>query len=390
MRVLMIPSFFKNKDNPSSGSFFTDQAILLKEMGHDVTIIFADTYSVKYIADFFHYAERNEELNGVRVLRGRVIAPLKHNGVLGNENAFVSCCMRIVRENYQDTFPFDIIHAQNCVWAGSAAYHLSQKYSVPYIITEHSSIYELGNKKQRVAIKPRVRKFFNYAKGIICVSEKLKKTILQYTSQEIEVIGNVVDTDSYSLISRDGIKNHEFVFTTVAFLTTAERVRLKGIDQLIKGFKRLAEEKPECRLKIIGVPKDDMYLSKMLSDENLSDKVSLIEPLAREQIFLEYQSTHCFVLLSEYETFGLVYAEAMATGLPIVATDVGIVSEIIDDSTGIICKYRTDDCIYNALKRICESYEMYDPKYIRSIVKSKYDKNVIFAQIDSVYRRVAK
>lgn len=388
MRVLMIPSFFRNNENKSSGSFFLDQAILMQEKGHDVSILFADTYSLKHIGDFFNYKEKNEIINGISIIRDRELAPFKHNGILGNRKAFIKCCLKIIKQEYNDKLPFDIIHAQNCVWAGVAAYTLSNKYNIPYIITEHSSMYELAEEKMLSKLYRYIRIGFDNASSIVCVSDKLKNSVQKYTMNKISVIGNVVDTQSYSLINRIIDKKQPFVFTTVAFLTTEERVKLKGIDLLLQGFKRFLEVNSNAILKIIGVPESIIILSKLISDMNLNGKVLIIEPLERDRIFEEYKMTNCFVLLGKYETFGLVYAEAMATGLPAIATDVGISEEIISDATGVICKERNPECVANALLHVYEKYEEYQPQQIRERITSRYSKESVGEQIEYIYQSV--
>ncbi|MDO5424824.1 MAG: glycosyltransferase [Eubacteriales bacterium] len=387
MRVLMIPSFFRNTEYRSSGSFFTDQAILMQERGHTVSIIYADTYSIKYIGDYLNYKEYDEILSGVPVHRDKAFTPFKRKGFLGNQRRFVRCCLKIVKKNYPNQFPFDIIHAQNCVWAGAAARALSERYGVPYVVTEHSSMYELATEKDLALVRKNVQLALDGASGVICVSDKLRSVVQKYTSNEILVIGNVVDVQSYSLIDRKMNKEKPFVFTSVAFLQTENRIKLKGIDLLIQGFQRFAEKNPNAILKIIGVPKKITMVSELVLAAGLKDKVQIIEPLDREKIFEEYKKTNCFVLLGKYETFGLVYAEAMATGLPVIATDVGIVSEIISDASGEICKERTPECVENALLNVYLKYQQYNPHELRQTITSRYSKEIVGKQIEDAYIR---
>ena len=51
MNILIIPGFFRTKDRPTIGSFFWDQARALKRAGHNVTILYSDTYSVKCVRE---------------------------------------------------------------------------------------------------------------------------------------------------------------------------------------------------------------------------------------------------------------------------------------------------------------------------------------------------
>lgn len=56
-KILIIPAFFRTKARPTLGSFFWDQARALRRAGHEVTILYSDTYSAKYIQDYVSYTE---------------------------------------------------------------------------------------------------------------------------------------------------------------------------------------------------------------------------------------------------------------------------------------------------------------------------------------------
>ena len=86
----------------------------------------------------------------------------------------------------------DVIHAQCCVWAGYAARALSQRIGVPYMVTEHSTLYGLGAEKIRGHYKQAVQDAYGDAAKVICISAALQEQIRPYCERSVE-LGNIID-----------------------------------------------------------------------------------------------------------------------------------------------------------------------------------------------------
>lgn len=385
MRVLMIPSFFKNVDNKMSGEFFIDQAVAMVKKGYSVSIVFTDTYSIKYVKRYLFYKEKNEIIEGVRIYRKRKLALLKHDGIKGCEKEFVRGCLEIVASQWNGEFPFDIIHAQNCVWAGSVAKTLSEKYGIPFVVTEHSSMFELRGKGKMKSVENNVRDILNAASKIACVSEQLRRTVSNYTEKPIGIIGNIVDIGAYQLGDKHTASEEGFTYITVAFLNTEERIKLKGIDLLLNGFKAVLQTIPDARLKIVGVPSDFLPMTRRVERLGLENNVYLIPPISRTKIVEAFSKSNCFVLLSNYETFGLVCAEAMAAGLPVIASDVGIASEIINEKTGYICSERSIENVSKGMLQVYKNYSHFSFDFIRQQIIDKYSEEIISEAMEEMY-----
>ena len=88
MNIVIIPAFFQTKNRPTLGSFFMDQAKALKRAGHQVSILYCDTYSVKCIQEWMHYEEDMvSQIEGIQIYRRKCFCPLKH-GMEGHKEAF--------------------------------------------------------------------------------------------------------------------------------------------------------------------------------------------------------------------------------------------------------------------------------------------------------------
>jgi glycosyltransferase involved in cell wall biosynthesis len=101
----------------------------------------------------------------------------------------------------------------------------------------------------------------------------------------------------------------------------------KGFDILIKAFALFARQNKEWRLNIVGDGPEKENLQKLINDNKLSDRVTIYSFTKDIQKF--YSSASVFVLSSRWEGFPLVIMEALAHGLPIIASDIPVCREFL-------------------------------------------------------------
>ena len=90
----------------------------------------------------------------------------------------------------------------------------------------------------------------------------------------------------------------------------------------IRAFERVSKQIPEATLVICGMVSDKAYFDKVVDYVKASpcrDKISIMTNLSKDQLFVFYEQAHVFALHSQEESQGIVLAEAMAVGLPVVA-----------------------------------------------------------------------
>lgn len=110
----------------------------------------------------------------------------------------------------------------------------------------------------------------------------------------------------------------------------------KRIDLAIKAFRKISKESKDIILVIIGEGPKREYLKSLASKLKLSDKIIFIGEIDNRNIPYYLNAADIFLLSSDREGSPLVLKEAIACGLPVIATNVGDVNEIINDRIGII------------------------------------------------------
>jgi glycosyltransferase involved in cell wall biosynthesis len=393
MNILIIPAFFQTKDKPTQGSFFMEQAVALKKAGHNVVIIYADTYSIKCIGDFIGYKEENVEISqGIKIYRKKAFCPSKH-GMEGYREAFSKIILELYNSVIAGKIEIDIIHAHCCVWAGYAAMKLSDNTGIPYVITEHATLFKLHADKISKSNNKCIEEAYRKASKVICVSNEFRKLISKYRNEDdIEVIGNVVDCELFKPIEEI---NKQFnpespTFLTICYMETEAQLYKKGIDILLKSWKNVVKMYPKAKLTIGGGGHAQNKVLELCKEYNILDSVEMTGLLEREQVAKYMNKCDFFVLPSRYETFGVVYIEAMACGKPVIAVQNGGPDDFVKDFNGILIEPENTEELTNAMCHMIENGSKYQPETIVKYVNKNFSSEAIASQLEKIYADIEK
>ena len=384
MNIVIIPAFFQTKSRKTLGSFFLEQARALQQKGHKVTILYCDTYSIKCVKDWFAYnEEKSEIIEGIQIYRNRCFCPLKH-GIEGHREAFANGIQKLYDQYMKGNKP-DIIHAHCCVWAGYAAMKLSEQIGIPYVVTEHATLFQL----HRDEINDKViRKIFQKAARVICVSGAFAKLIESYRP-DIDVVGNVVNCDAF-VPRADSEKHRGIRFLTVCYMEEEAQLYKKGIDILIQAWTEVVKKYTDVKLVIGGGGSAKTKVEQWVEEHGISKYVEFTGALDRKQVIQEMQSCDCFVLPSRYETFGVVYIEAMACGKPVIAVANGGPDDFVKPFNGLLIKPGAEELVqafYEMIGHLTRG-NYYQEEKISNYIKSKFSYEAIAEQLEAIYNSI--
>ena len=387
MNIVIIPAFFQTKSRKTLGSFFLEQARALQQKGHKVTILYCDTYSIKCVKDWFTYSEEKSEIiEGIQIYRNRCFCPLKH-GIEGHREAFAQGIQKLYDQYMQENRP-DIIHAHCSVWAGYAAMKLSEQIGIPYVVTEHATLFQLHRDEISEKNDKVIRKIFQKAARVICVSGTFAKLIESYRP-DIDVVGNVVNCDAF--VPRvDSEKHRGIRFLTVCYMEEEAQLYKKGIDILIQAWTEVVKKYTDVKLVIGGGGSAKTKVEQWVEEHDISKYVEFTGALDRKQVIQEMQSCDCFVLPSRYETFGVVYIEAMACGKPVIAVANGGPDDFVKPFNGLLIKPGAEElvqAVYEMIGHLTRG-NYYQEEKISNYIKSKFSYEAIAEQLEAIYNSI--
>lgn len=238
---------------------------------------------------------------------------------------------------------FDLIHAQNGFPSGFLAMLLSDYWKIPYMITSHGmdtykcspNSYELGQTKPFPAkVIECYKKALKKANCVAGVSHDFAKFMGKVTP-EVDIIAtpNSYNYNLFKPLENNklrqelNVSDNDFII-----LSTGYFIERKGHSDIIKALSMIKGLNSNMRLVIIGggpLEEDLIALAKKLGVE---DKLKLISNIPQNLLVKWYNIADVFVFPSLNEPFGLGLVEAMACGLPAIATKTWGPNEIIEDT----------------------------------------------------------
>lgn len=262
---------------------------------------------------------------------------------------------------------FDIIHIHSgismCFFVG---YKFSKKFKKPLVVTWHGdSIYEpeygrytgVIPRMAAAGYKPIADKILKDADSIISVSKSYidKSTFLENHKEKIVAIPNGIVLSEFNYCSnKEECKKQLGFGNSKVVLFMASLYPLKGPHVLIKAIPKVVEQEKNVIFVFAGGGNINYY-------QHLSDTIGISKYIKfvgyiTDNKSLYYQAADIFVLPSFLECFPLVNLEAMACGTPVIASDVGGVSDIvIDNKTGLLVPPEDSLQLADAIKELLQN-----------------------------------
>jgi len=136
-------------------------------------------------------------------------------------------------------------------------------------------------------------------------------------------------------------------------LSVGRLIPLKGFDCLIKIMPDLLKINPSFKLVIVGEGGERKHLEKLIRENNLQSQIILTGALTKQELVAYYTASDIFVLNSSHDTFPNVILEAMAYSLPVIASNVGGVPEMVEDGvSGLLFSSGNKGEIKKAILRV--------------------------------------
>lgn len=237
---------------------------------------------------------------------------------------------------------------------------------VPFIITTHGGdIYGLQGKLASMLKDYTLKR----AAAVTVVSKDIQKTIKQKFGSDIhtKVIPMGVDAMFFNPSKKDARLRGKFDITGPFLLYVGRLSEKKGVKYLLEALPIVLEQFPDCKLLIIGTGELSRSLKQQADSLNLKNKVIFTGAIPNNELPSYFASADIFVGPSikaeggDTEGFGLTFVEAAMSGCAVVGTNVGGISDIIQDGeTGFLVQEKNSQAIADTLIKFLENQKQFN------------------------------
>lgn len=379
-RILWLCSWYPNRTDPFDGDFVQRHA-RAAALQHDIHVI-------RVIADPDLPPGKTD------------IQVIQHTGLteqliyIGKKNSLPGRYFFYRRWNHQfrkaiqdyiNTYGKpDWVHVHVPYPAGRMALWVKQKYAVPFVVTEHWTIYQPGStisyQQQPARLRKLVYRVMKESSLFLPVSADLGQRVNHLVTPVLcTVIPNVVDTDLFFYQDRGSVVDPVFRFIHVSGMNAQ-----KNPQGLLRAFSAAFREDPQIRLLMLGNRDDSLH--------RFSDTLGLPAGTIRfggevnyPEVAVQMQKADALVLFSNMENAPCVISEALCCGVPVIATQTGGIPEMINATNGLLVEPGDETAMKNALLDLKENRHRYNRALIASDAKRIYQYEIVSAAFSAVY-----
>ena len=395
-KVLLLPTYFPTVKHPVIGSQIHEQTELLSdEIDYRVLYCLSGIgwkrflwFSfIKFLTGKKLYKNCSKELAsgklnvaGVYYYSNRLL-PERINVKLRVE-AYEYLLEKLNKEGWMP----NLIHARTAEYAGVHAAHLAKKHQLPFLLTENCSflldntfsIQRLINYRSAIESATKVVVVSNYLKSFLLTNNFLCDPI---------TVGNWINEKEFSIASNENnVLKRPFTILAIGYASFIKDwpTFFCAINKIINDFKIVDLKVILCITQIYDEYSKN-YFTKEIEYYSLESYFDVRYQVTRDKIADVFKESDVFVSTSVSETFGIATAEAMFSGIPVVATDNGGINDFISDKNGIKVPLRDAEAVANSILKIKIGQIKFDKHQIRGSVMEKFGTEAFKKRMISLY-----
>lgn len=250
------------------------------------------------------------------------------------------------------------------------------------VITEHWSAYHRGfNLAPANPGRRRIAAMFHHNIPVVAVSQALLNDIVRFAGTDRfpkHVVPNVVDPRLF-FPSASALTTMAPICLMVASWAPIKRPLLA-----MAAFAKMLTRWPTAQLRVIGGGQQLPAMKEFVRRAKLEQHIVFLGPRDKAAVAAEMRSVDLFLHPSEYETFSVVCAEALCSGLPVIASNVGGIPEFVDKTKGLLVE-NTDKAWTEALERAFSEISKWDRVTIAESARDLFAPAVVGSRLRHIY-----
>jgi UDP-glucose:(heptosyl)LPS alpha-1,3-glucosyltransferase len=252
-----------------------------------------------------------------------------------------------------------VIHSHERIFAADifTLHGIPHRYWVRHIRRKHMSLYDLAT-----AWVEKKLVYEGHCKKFIAVSSLTKNIFLhEYNidSKLVDVIHPGVDLHDYTKFDKIAVRNEircelGIESNEPVLLFASMNFEIKGLDDILLCLSKLKSQNRKFKLIVVGKGNIKKY-KQIAQKAEISSNIIFTGPVSKEKMIKIYLSSDFYIMLSKFDTFGMVVLEAMAARLPvIISSNVGAKDLVLEGQNGFIINNTADsDYIAAKIDELC-------------------------------------
>jgi glycosyltransferase involved in cell wall biosynthesis len=378
--VLILPKWYPNVNDLQNGSFIRQFALELSN-NKEVTVIFPVPTSN---TDTAIETKATGQLLEVFIPYKASSLPLLFRKYI-NYKRYMDAMKQGVNTMLETRKKPDLIHVHVLIRPGIYAHHLSQKWNIPWVITEHSSDFLNADFVRRSGVKKWfIKHLAKRSCGISAVSSRLAlgmKTL--GVKQRIEIIPNLIAFPEVLLPSVD---NQTLQIAGVADLVDD----IKNISGVLKALALVKAQLPAFQYHLVGDGRDRATLEAFAKELKLEKEV-IFHGRQNHAFIMDFLPKIDFLITnSRFETFSLVTAEAIACGKPVIVSKCGGPEEWFKPEYGLMIPLDDEVVLAHEILKMASGFKAFSAERMSETIKKQFATTTIMEQYDSLYKAAAR
>ncbi|PKP01964.1 MAG: hypothetical protein CVU11_13640 [Bacteroidetes bacterium HGW-Bacteroidetes-6] len=372
--ILFLPAWFPDDHDPMFGLFVKKHAETLLQH-----------YQVSVLHVTYHADTPNRIVtrvtNGIYVTNVNIRTNIK---LLKWISFFVATykAYKIIKQNQGKP---SVNHVHILTRMGVLAAFIRLRFGVPYVITEHWSRYfPVPGTYRNIIRKTLTRYICKRAEKLSTVSRGLAEAMQKHNignNRPYSIINNVVDELVFSPPNLR-VPTYE----TIRFINVScFEDRSKNLTGLVDIAAVLVTKGIKFECVLAGTGQDFLNIKEYIKHKGL-EKYCILPGLLNEyQVAELMRSCHFYIQPSHFENVPVVISEALMCGLPVVATRVGSVEELINTSNGYLVDAANPTALQSAVELMIDNFASFDSALIRKNAMARFSKAAVLKQFNELY-----
>lgn len=384
--VLFIASWYPHENAPSQGIFIRRHALVAAQT-HRISVVFAYGDALLLPGETRLDVATDEGITEIRVAFSTQTASGKLLGKWIKSRRYKAAIASGIEAAIARNGKPALFHL-HVIWRGIVGLlPIVKKFNLPLLITEHWSGYlpEDGNYRGFL-LKYYTRQAIKLARHVTVVSKRMEYAMEQHgLYANYSLLHNVVDTSVFQLPVQKPVHETQFRLIHVSSLVDREK-NCRGLFRIMKHL----QQHSSIHLYIIGDGPERMQHEAYVKQLGIEERIHFRGALTPSGVAQAMQQADALILFSHFEGMPCVIAEAQCCGLPILATRVGGIPQMVDSTQGLLVDPGDESAMVDAILEVQKNKKNFNSKQIHDRAIVTYGPEAVGAELVHLYSSMTK